>query len=183
MEKQLKCKVCGYIITEKGLGEVCPACGVPKTAFVEYIDKVSAKRRKILKLNLHLIIVHFPQAIAVMVFGLLLISLILSDPLKGNFMVAVKVLTILLPLSVFAGLASGLMDGKTRFKKLKTPVLKLKITVGILFLLLSSTLALSVICAIPLVLWIFLLLSANNAVFSAILGHNGGKLRGLAVPN
>ena len=102
MEKQLKCKVCSYIITEMRLGEVCPACGVPKTAFEEYRDRVSQKRRKILELNLHPIIVHFPQAIAVMVFGLLLISLILSGSLKRDFMIAIRVLTILLPWSVFA---------------------------------------------------------------------------------
>ncbi len=64
---QLKCKACGYIIDEKKLGDVCPACGVPRKAFEPWTDDMSPRRRVLLTLNLHPIALHFPQAFSAMI--------------------------------------------------------------------------------------------------------------------
>ncbi len=183
MKNKVICKVCGFIIDQHKLGEFCPACGVSKNAFEGYNDKVSEKRRKILDLNLHSMVVHFPQAIAVIILGLLFFHLILFFPCPFNLLSCSQVLSVLLPLSVLGAIITGLLVGKTQFKKLNTPILKLKITVAILFFLLSSILALLIMFQAPLALWLYLILNGICVLFSIILGDNGGKLRGLAVPN
>ena len=183
MKNKVTCKVCGFIIDQHKLGEVCPACGVPKSAFEGYNDKVSEKRRKILDLNLHSMMIHFPQAISVIILGLLLLHLIRFFHFPVNLLSCSQVLSVLLPLSVLGAIMTGLLVGKTRFKKLNTPILKLKITVAILFFFLSSILALLIIFGVPLASWLYLILNGICVLFSIILGENGGKLRGLAVPN
>lgn len=183
MKKKLVCRVCGFVIEEDRLGEVCPACGVKRKAFAEYQDRVSEARRRLLNLHLHSMVIHFPQAMAVMIFGLYLISLFLADPLETFLLPTVRVMAVLLPVSVVVSLLSGLFDGKTRFKTLNSPIVKLKITVAILFFLLSTGLALSVLIPLPLSPLLLLLLYGLNALFSLILGDRGGKLTGLEVPN
>ena len=183
MKNKAICKVCGFIIEQQKLGEVCPACGVPKSAFEGYNDKVSEKRRKILDLNLHSMTIHFPQAISVMIFGLLLLHLLFFYRSPFNLLSCSQVLSVLLPLSVLAAATTGLLVGKTQFKKLNTPILKLKITVAILFFFLSSILSVLIIFGSPLVSWLHLILNGIFVLFSIILGENGGKLMGLAVPN
>jgi hypothetical protein len=183
MKKKVICKVCGFIIHEHKLGEVCPACGVSRNAFEDYDDNVSEQRRKLLDMNVHSMVVHFPQAVAVIIFGLLFLQLISLYPSILNLMACCQVLTVILPISVLGAMITGLFDGKTRFKKLKTPILKLKITLAMLFFFLSLALSLFILLQVHLNLWLYLILSGICLLFSVLLGNNGGKLRGLAVPN
>ena len=62
------CKACGFIMLEEKLGDVCPACGVLKKMFEPHNDRVSEKRRKVLEMHIHPIMVHFSQAFAFSVF-------------------------------------------------------------------------------------------------------------------
>lgn len=183
-EKKIICSVCGYIINEGYPGDVCPACGVSKTAFQVYVDRVSQKRRKILNLHIHNILVHFPQAFSLLMLFLIFTPFFLKGPLQSEFLITFKVISIFLPFSVAVSIISGVLDGKHRFKRINTPILKKKIIVAIFFLVFSIG-----------ILWIsnvsglqqsrrliLLVLTGCCALFSLFLGFNGGRLSGKEVP-
>jgi hypothetical protein len=179
------CSVCGYIITEGYKGDVCPACGAAKTAFQPYVDKISPKRRKILDLHMHNILVHFPQAFSLLMLFLIVVSLFLKDSLRFDFMVTFKIVSFFLPLSVVVSIITGVIDGKTRFKRITTPTLKKKIAVAILFLIFSIgvVLLLNVSSLAPgLLLKLLIVLTGVCALCSLFLGYNGGRLSGKEVP-
>ena len=90
---QLKCKACGYIIDEKKLGDVCPACGVPRKAFEPWTDDMSPRRRTLLTLNLHPIALHFPQAFSAMIPVFILAGLLLPLPFGFEVSQAVRLLS------------------------------------------------------------------------------------------
>ena len=184
VKKKMKCRVCGFIMDEEHLGDVCPACGVPKTAFQPYVDRVSAKRRKILNLHLHSMTVHFPQAFSVLMLFLSVMVFFLHDPLKSHFMATFKILSIFLPFSVAASIISGIIEGKTRFKRITTPILKRKIMAAVFFLVFSIGVLLILNFSNLQFLWQWLLVALNvPCVLSSIfLGYNGGRLSGLEMP-
>jgi rubredoxin len=138
MAKMMRCKACGYITNDAKIGEVCPACGLPRTVFEEYEEKISPRRKFIIDLHLHPIAVHFPQALATLI-PLLIIAgwWILKPTLAIDVLNSARILAILLPFSVLGAIVAGLIDGKTRFKKLSTPLLVKKIVIGSILLLLS----------------------------------------------
>lgn len=183
MKKYVKCKVCGFIMEEDELKDVCPACGVPKSAFIEFKDIVSSKRRRILNLHIHPISVHFSESIAVLSIPLFIIALITSGALNNYILFTLKTLSVLLPFSVVLAFLTGIYDGKVRFKKLSPPYLKLKIYIGTILLLSSiitpfllfSTLT----TLIKVLLFILLIL---NLLCSSILGKLGGRLIDSVMP-
>lgn len=182
-KKQVICSVCGYIAGAGHTEDLCPACGAPKTAFRPYEDKVSLKRRKILDLHLHHMIVHFPQAFSIVILFLIFVAFFFQG-IKSELMTTSKVLSIFLPLSAAASIISGWIDGKTRFKQTNTPILKRKIFVGILFLVFSIGILLILNFSNLLLPWRLVLFSLATlcALSSLFLGYNGGRLAGLTVP-
>lgn len=183
-KKQVICSVCGYIIKVGYQGDVCPVCGVAKTAFQPYVDKVSQKRRKILDLHMHNILVHFPQAFSLLMLFLIFMTFFLRGLLKSEFMVTTKILSVFLPLSVLVSIISGIIDGKNRFKRITTPILKKKIVVAILFLVFSIGVLLILNVSNLQQSWrlILLVLTGCCALSSLFLGYNGGRLSGKEVP-
>ncbi|HPV42111.1 MAG TPA: rubrerythrin [Spirochaetota bacterium] len=142
--EQLKCKACGFIINEKKLGNICPACGVSRSAFEPYKENISKKRKTILGLNLHPIAVHFPQAFVTIIPPFLLLGVAVNPPLGHELLVTVKIAALLMPFTVAAAFICGVIDGKTRFKRLTTPYLKRKISAASVLLLLSAAMAVTV---------------------------------------
>lgn len=183
-EKWVKCSVCGYVMGGDFPGEECPVCGALKAAFEPYIDRVSPKRRKFLNLHLHSIVVHFPQAFSVFMLFSAVMLLVLKDPLKTEFFATLKVLSIFLPLSVVAGIVSGVMDARIRFKRLSTIILKRKITAAVFFLVFSIGVFVIMNCIDSLASWHLVLIGLNGlcALSSVFLGHNGGHLVGMETP-
>jgi rubredoxin len=183
-KKQMICSVCGYIINEGYQGDKCPACGAAKTAFQPYVDKMSPKRRKILNLHMHNILVHFPQAFSLLMLFLIFMSLFIKGSLKSEFITTFKILSIFLPLSVVVSIISGVIDGKNRFKRITTPILKKKIAVAILFLVFSISVLLILNVSTLQQSWrlILLVLTGCCALSSLFLGYNGGRLSGKEVP-
>lgn len=184
-KKLMICSVCGYIINEGYKGEACPACGAAKTAFQPYVDKMSPKRRKILNLHIHNILVHFPQAFSLLMLFLIVMSLFIEEASKFDFMTTFKILSFFLPLSVIVSIISGVIDGKTRFKRITTPILKKKIAVAILFFIFSIgvVLLLNVSTIAPaLLLRLLIVLTGLCALCSLFLGYNGGRLSGKEAP-
>ena len=39
----VRCRACGFIMEEEKLGDVCPACGIPRKAFEPYKETMSKK--------------------------------------------------------------------------------------------------------------------------------------------
>jgi hypothetical protein len=141
MANLIRCKACGYISREGKIKDVCPACGVPAKMFEPYTDPVSEKRRMILGLHIHPVIVHFPQAFTLTLFILAVLFFIAPLPIKDGLCYTMKVLSFFLPLCVVLSFLTGLLDGKIRFRKVTTPLLKKKIIIGSIFFITSIALA------------------------------------------
>jgi len=181
---QVRCRACGYIMHEEKLGEVCPACGVPRAAFEPYTETMSKTRVRILGLNLHPIMLHFPQAFAAVIPPFILLGAITGPAISHQVMSAVRVLAVILPLTVLAAAACGIIDGRTRFKKLATPLLVRKITgASVLFLLSAAVAAIAVLLGTdyPGRFYLFLL-SAACMVCEIYLAEIGKTLINAKLP-
>ena len=137
MRKLVRCKVCGYIMYEDKLKERCPACGALRQVFEPYTDPMSQTRRNVLDLDLHRIAVHFPIAFAVAV-PILLICAVIFPARSAIMLMTVKLMVLLLPLLIIAAFFVGMLDGVTRFRKIRvSEILKKKVAYGIIFFALS----------------------------------------------
>lgn len=137
MKTLVRCRACGYVMSESDVGDLCPACGLPKTVFEPYKDKVSESRRNLVDLHVHPIVVHFPPVLAIAIAGGLVLSPVLSAPWQASLRGAIELSILLMPLCLLAALASGFFDGRLRFKKVTTPLLRKKMLAGGICLLLS----------------------------------------------
>ena len=179
MANLIRCKACGYVTCEGRIKDVCPACGVPAKMFELYTDPVSQKRRLILGLHIHPIVVHFPQAFSITLFLLAVLSYVTPPAIKEALFVSIQVISFFLPYFIILSLLTGLFDGKVRFRKLTTPLLKKKFILGVLLLIVSITLAFVAFSggfpASPLREY-FTLLTIIAVACSAELGLIGGRL-------
>jgi hypothetical protein len=138
---QLKCKACGYIINAEKPGDKCPACGLPRTVFEPFKENISKKRKFILDLNLHPIVLHFSQSFTVVIAGFILFGVAFSSSIGNDLLIAARVLAVLLPLAVAAAFTLGILDGWTRFRKLGTRALLTKISLATVLLLISAAIS------------------------------------------
>jgi O-antigen/teichoic acid export membrane protein len=179
MANLIRCKACGYITKEGGIKDACPACGVPAKMFESYKDPLSEKRRRIIDLHTHPIIVHFPQAFSLTLFILAVLFFIAPLPLKDALYYTLKVISFFLPFFIALSFLTGLLDGKTRFRKVTTPFLKKKIIIGLIFFITSITLAAVAFTEqFPLTptLEYFTILTIIAACCTVSLGFIGGRL-------
>jgi len=132
------CRACGYVMGRNSLKDKCPACGVAAKMFEPYVEKISLYRRVILFLDIHPILVHFPQAFTFTMLVLSALCVLIPDGREGLLVPTLKTLSICLPFTVFLAVAAGLFDGKTRFRRVTTPLLVKKIYIGGIFLVLSA---------------------------------------------
>lgn len=137
MAGYVRCKACGYIMSEDAVKDCCPACGLPKTVFEPYTKKISPRRKMLLDQHFHPIAVHFPQVLLFLGVILPLMILFTADPLRNELYIMLKWSVLAMPFTVFLGFITGLIDGKLRFKKLDPPLLKNKIIAGLIFQALS----------------------------------------------
>jgi uncharacterized membrane protein len=182
----IRCKACGYIMKEGKLGDKCPACGAPKTAFEPYNDTMAAPRRRILDLQLHPISVHFPIVLTVATLVFILAATFLKGEAQNLVISTAKVLVLFIPLVVLLAFAVGWLDGKTRFRKIgNSKILKTKILYACLLFVVSFALA--------IVIWmgafnaagtivLALLLNAAALVLVFLLGLLGTSVMGAAFP-
>ncbi|HTX71336.1 MAG TPA: hypothetical protein VMC79_00785 [Rectinemataceae bacterium] len=179
MKNYVKCKACGYIMEASRLGDKCPACGVPAKQFEPYDDKVSEKRRKIMDLHIHPIIVHIPQAFVSFLVLIGLVLLVVPGFLRPLLLHTATVLGVVLPFSVAAAIGAGLFDGKLRFRRLNTEVLQRKIVIGSTFFVISVAEALLVLFVgleVTAALAVFTLLCAVGLGAAVVLGLLGTPL-------
>jgi hypothetical protein len=181
MANLIRCKACGYVTEEGTVKDICPACGVPAKMFEPYTDPVSEKRRRILGLHTHPIMVHFPQAFSITLFLLVVVSYFIPVKVVWTLFDAILVISFLLPYFVILSIITGLFDGKIRFRKITTPLLKKKIILGVLLLITSIAISfvafsnLLLVMALPIYEILTMLTIAAVACCTG-LGLIGGRL-------
>jgi hypothetical protein len=175
----LRCKSCGYLVEEGALKDVCPACGVPRKMLEPYSDTVSARRRQLLSLDIHPIIVHWAVSFSVSAFLLALVALALPDLFVSTVRGGLRVTGGTLPLIVVAAFIAGRVDGKIRFRKAKSRILRLKTAVGIVFFTLAAAASAIILLAGPHTPWariVDAVLLAGCTLCAFILGRAGARL-------
>jgi len=181
----VRCKACGYITVANAVRDVCPACGVPAKMFEPYTQPVSVKRRRILDLHVHPVMVHFPQAFALTLLLLGCLALFAPEAIKVKTDAVMQVLSVLLPFFAAGAVATGLLDGKLRFRKVTTPMLKKKILLSLIFFVISVILAAGAASGghliIPAPLF-YIILTFAASLCGALLGLIGGKLLNAKFP-
>lgn len=141
MNELVRCRACGFVTSKTRLGEICPACSVPKTAFDPYNDRVSAGRRRIIRLHLHPVAAHLPQVLPVLLFALILGARVAPENWARDFKSTIKIMSLMMPIVGIAAFATGIIDAKARLKSVKHPYLKYKIIAGLFYILVSSAMA------------------------------------------
>jgi rubredoxin len=137
MKELVRCRPCGFVIEADKLGDVCPACGLPRKAFEPYRERVSRNRLMLLNIDLHPIAIHLSQALIITIPVISIITNLFpgfqQEILKNVLMFAVFVF----PFTLVLAIVTGVIDGLTRFKTLATPLLRVKIIFSAIILSLS----------------------------------------------
>jgi uncharacterized membrane protein len=128
---------CGYIIEEGKLKDVCPACGMPSKSFEQYKQTTNEKRLAAIERHVHPILIHLVMSPTMLNIVLLLLVLFVGGSLNSDLWVVIRFNIFLLPFFTLIALLTGMYDGRLRFKKLSTPILKMKIMLGSVFLFLT----------------------------------------------
>ncbi len=130
MAATMRCRSCGYVTAEGKLKDVCPACGVPRKMLEPWTDPVGERRRALLEMGLHPLVIHFTVAFTASAFALSLFALVIPQFLAGLATGVFVVLTAVLPVAALAGWAAGVFDGRIRFRRSTTPLLLRKMAMG-----------------------------------------------------
>jgi hypothetical protein len=140
MKELVRCRPCGFVMDADKLGDVCPACGMPRKVFEPYREKVSRKRLLLLNFDLHPIAIHLSQALVIAIPLLVIITNLFKqfqpEVLKNVLIFSVFVF----PFTLILAIITGAIDGLTRFKTLATPILRVKIIFSLIILSLSVAL-------------------------------------------
>lgn len=182
-ERLFICKPCGYVMRESELGDVCPACGLPRKVFEQYKERMSPGRSRILQLDMHPIAVHFPQTLLVFLLQALLLNIIFPNFYPEVLLGTATFCAVVFPFTVLGAFLTGLVDGKLRFKSLKPPILKKKIIYSVVMFVASLF--------TPFIAWggiqnlsdkLWLLVCGSIALYCAIvLGHAGKRLMNIGM--
>ncbi len=140
MKELVRCRPCGFVIESDKLGDVCPACGMPRKVFEPYRERVSRNRLIMLNFDLHPIVIHLSQALVIAIPLLAIITNLFKqfqpEMLKNVLIFSVVVF----PFTLILAIITGVIDGLTRFKTLATPILRVKIIFSLIILSLSVAL-------------------------------------------
>ena len=138
------------------LGDVCPACGLPRKVFEPYRERVSLNRLRLLNLDLHPIVIHLSQALVIAIPLLTMITHFIPGLYPEVLKNVLSFSIVLFPFTLALAIMTGVVDGLTRFKTLKTPLLRVKILFSFIILTLS-------------VILLYLYTNDGNSIFITIL--------------
>ncbi len=140
MKELVRCRPCGFVMDADKLGDVCPACGMPRKVFEPYRERVSRNRLVLLNFDFHPIAIHLSQALVIAIPFLVILTSFFKqfqpEMLKNVLTFSVFVF----PFTLILAIITGITDGLTRFKTLATPILRVKIIFSIIILILSIAL-------------------------------------------
>jgi len=137
MKELVRCRPCGFVMDADKLGDVCPACGMPRKVFEPYRERVSRNRLVLLNFDLHPIVIHLSQSFVIAIPLLAIITSLFKQfqPEMLNNVLTFSV--IVFPFTLVMAIITGIIDGLTRFKTLATPILRVKIIFSIIIFSLS----------------------------------------------
>jgi hypothetical protein len=166
------------------LGDLCPACGLPRKVFEPYREKVSKNRILILNLDLHPIAIHFSQTFVGSIPLLFLFVALFPNFYANELTIVNVVMIVTLPLTMIVALLTGMIDGYTRFKTFNTPMLVQKIVLSGIITILSGIASVLVIMdgLTPNNTTVIILLILACLVCAVILGLKGKKLLNIILP-
>jgi rubredoxin len=180
MKELVRCRPCGFVIEADKLGDVCPACGMPRKVFEPYRERVSRNRLVLLNFDLHPIAIHLSQALVIAI-PLLAIVTNLFKQFQPEILKNVLIFSVFVfPFTLILAIITGIIDGLTRFKTLATPILRVKIIFSLIILSLSVALFFIAPQGTLFVLTIVLSILALGAGFQ--LGLWGKKLINVILP-
>lgn len=185
MKEYVVCKSCGFVMEKGKLKDKCPACGVPAKMFEPYVEKVSAFRKLILSLDIHPVMVHFPQAFTFTILLLSILAIFVRGEIQSQLFITIGILSILLPFTVILTFLAGLLDGKIRFRRVTTPILVRKMVLAsIFFVFAAAILILNILYKLenPLILCSVIVLSAGCLVWGTLLAKLGTSLLNAKFP-
>ncbi|MGZ2369995.1 rubredoxin-like domain-containing protein [Ancylomarina sp. YFZ004] len=180
MKELVRCRPCGYVMEKDKLGDVCPACGLPHKVFEPYREKVSLNRLFVLNLDLHPIAIHLSQTFMALIPLLLLKQIVFPNFYHEESAIVIHFCIALLPLTMLLAFITGIIDGITRFKSLKPPLLRNKLIFGVLII--GVSVALFFMKNIEGQKAIFLLISLAGLALAVILGLIGKRLLTVILP-
>ena len=179
-EELVRCRPCGYVMKASDLGDVCPACGLPRNVFEPYRERVSPNRLFILALDIHPIAIHLSQTFVALTPLLIIFHLLFPDFQEIIVHSVINFSIFALPFSLILSFISGVIDGITRFKTLKTPLLRSKIIFSSTILVLAFIQLL--IFTPGVYTWITILLSLAAFGCAVKLGLVGKHLIDVILP-
>jgi hypothetical protein len=180
MKELVRCRPCGFVIESDKLGDVCPACGMPRKVFEPYRERVSRNRLILLNFDLHPIAIHLSQALVIAIPMLVIVTIFFKQ-FQPEILKSVLVFSVFIfPFTLVLAIITGMIDGLTRFKTLATPILRVKIIFSLIIL--SISIALFFIAPVEklYILTIVLSILALGAGFQ--LGLWGKKLINVILP-
>ena len=180
MKELVRCRPCGFVIESDKLGDVCPACGMPRKVFEPYRERVSLNRLKIINLDLHPIAIHLSQSLVIAIPLLVIITRFFPEfspeILKNVILFSVFVF----PATLVLAIITGIIDGLTRFKTLATPLLRVKIIFSLIIL--SLSIGLFIVAPLEKYFALTLLISILSLGAGIQLGLWGKKLINVILP-
>jgi hypothetical protein len=180
MKELVRCRPCGFVIEADKLGDVCPACGMPRKVFEPYRERVSRNRLILLNFDFHPIAIHLSQALVIAI-PILVIMTNLFKHFHVEILKDVLIFSVFIfPFTLVLAIITGIIDGLTRFKTLATPILRVKIIFSLIILSLSVALFFTAPQGNLNVLTLILSILALGAGFQ--LGLWGKKLINVILP-
>jgi rubredoxin len=137
MKELVRCRPCGFIIEADKLGDVCPACGMPRKVFEPYRERVSRNRLILLNFDLHPIAIHLSQALVILIPFITVITNLFRNFYPDVLQYVLLFSVVVFPVTLVLAIITGTIDGLTRFKTLNTPLLIRKIFASSVILVLS----------------------------------------------
>ena len=156
MKELVRCRPCGFVMEADKLGDVCPACGLPRKVFEPYREKVSRNRLILLNLDLHPIAIHLSQALVITIPIFVILKNFFSSFQPEIVSNVLTFAVFVFPFTLVLAIITGVIDGLTRFKTLATPLLRVKIIFSLIILTLS-------------ILIFFIAPNEKNYIFTIIL--------------
>jgi rubredoxin len=180
MKELVRCRPCGFVIEADKLGDVCPACGMPRKVFEPYRERVSRNRLILLNFDLHPIAIHLSQALVIAIPILVIVTNLFKQFQPEILKNVLLFSAFIFPFTLVLAIITGVIDGLTRFKTLATPILRVKIIFSLIILSLSIALFFMVPSGKLYVLTIILSILSLGAGFQ--LGLWGKKLINVILP-
>lgn len=180
MKELVRCRPCGFVIEADKLGDVCPACGMPRKVFEPYRERVSRNRLLLLNFDLHPIAIHLSQALVIAIPVLTIITSYFKQ-FQPQILNDVLIFSVFIfPFTLILAIITGIIDGLTRFKTLATPILRVKIIFSLIILILSAALFFTTRHSDLYIITIILSILSLGAGFQ--LGLWGKKLINVILP-